>query len=80
MHLLLNTQLSSDQIMEKFTNNRRATMALYQPTGKYVKCLHAKHYNTWPIGFEHKAPEIELKLVALVLIVSYKKISEDFTI
>ena len=55
-------------------------MALYRSTGSYVKFIYAKHYNTLPIGFEHKTPETGLKLVALVLMVSNKSISIDFTI
>ena len=55
-------------------DNKRAMIALYRSTGLYVKILHAKHYNTWVTGFEHKHPETGLKLVALVFTVSNKKI------
>ena len=58
--------------------NKRGKLALYRSTSLYVKSLHAKHYNTWPIGFKHEAPDIEL--VALVFMISNKKISKDFYI
>ena len=60
-------------------SNKMAMMALYCSTVLYLKSLHSKLYNTWPIGFEHKPPETGLDLVALVLMVSNKKISKGFT-
>ena len=39
-------------------------IAVYRSTCLYVKSLHAKHFNTWSIGFEHKTSEKGLKLVA----------------
>ena len=55
-------------------------MALYRSTGWYVKSLHTKHYNTCAIGLKHKTPKTGLKLAALVLMFSNKKISKDFPI
>ena len=49
------------------------------PLGYEFKSLHAKHYNTWAIGFEHYTPDTGLKLVALLHMFSLQKISEDST-
>ena len=56
-------------------------LALNHSTGLNIKSLHAKRYITLATGFEHKTPETGLKSIDLILImVSNKKISTDFTI